>query len=94
MGVIAKMVRGKKVQDALVFLNHLPKKWAKIMRKVVKSAMSNAVNNAWQKSENLVIDRVEVGRGPKLKRIRFVGRARIHGYQKHRSCIKVVLAAK
>ena len=94
MGVIAKMVRGKKVQDALVFLQYLPKKGAKVMRKVVKSAMPHAVNNAGNKPEDLVIQAVEVGRGPKIKRIRFVGRARIHGYQKHRSCVKVVLATK
>lgn len=94
MWLIAKMVRGKRAEDALVFLEHLPKTWAKIMRKVVKSAVANAVNNAGEKSENLVVDRIEVGRWPKLKRMKFVWRARIHGYLRHRSCVKVVLAAK
>lgn len=94
MGLIAKMVRNKKADDALQFLSFLPKKGAKIMRKVVRSAVANAVNNAWEDQNSLYIERVEVGRGPKLKRMRFVGRARIHGYAKHRSFVKVVLSSK
>ncbi len=94
MWVIAKLIRGKKATDVLDMLEFLPKKWADIVRKVVNSAVSNAVNNAWKNKDSLYIETVEVGRGPKLKRIRFVARARIHGYVKHRSFVKVVLVSK
>ena len=94
MWVIAKMIRWKDVTTASTLLEFLPKKWAKVMRKVVLSAVANATNNLDKDADKLYIDRVEVGRGPKLKRMRFVGRARIHGYVKHRSFVKVVLASK
>lgn len=46
MGLIAKMARGKKVDEILPFLEFLPKKGAKIMHKLIRSATANAVNNA------------------------------------------------
>lgn len=94
MWLIAKMIRGKKASDAAVLLEFLPKKWADILRKVLMSAIANATNNADKNADMLYVDRVEVGRGPKLKRMRFVWRARIHGYVKHRSFVKVILASK
>lgn len=42
----------------------------------------------------MYVKAIEVGRGPKLKRMRFVARARIHGYVKHRSFVKVILDNK
>jgi len=44
MSLMAKLVQGKKVEDALNTLAVLPKKAAKILYKVVKSAFSNAKN--------------------------------------------------
>jgi large subunit ribosomal protein L22 len=44
MSLMAKLIKGKKVEDALDTLNVLPKKAAKILLKVVKSAYSNAKN--------------------------------------------------
>jgi large subunit ribosomal protein L22 len=43
MELMAKLVRGKKVQDALDALQFLPKKSAKTLHKVIKSAVNNAV---------------------------------------------------
>ncbi|MBQ5944916.1 hypothetical protein IJL65_00480 [bacterium] len=42
----------------------------------------------------MVVDRVEVGRGPKIKRVRFTSRSRISHYEKYRCYVKVVLAVK
>jgi large subunit ribosomal protein L22 len=44
MSLMAKLVKGKKVEDALNTLSVLPKKSAKILLKVIKSAYSNAKN--------------------------------------------------
>ena len=94
MNLIADLVRGKKVTDAFTILEHLPKKGAKILYKLLKSAAANAVTNEKLAMDDLVIDRIEVGRGPKVKRIRFTSRSRISHYEKYRTYVKVVLTTK
>jgi large subunit ribosomal protein L22 len=93
MELMAKMVRGKKVQDALDLLHFIPKKSAKNLYKVVASALSNA-KQAGKDVSSLIIDRIDVGMAPKLKRIRFVSRSRISHCAKYRSFVKVVLDNK
>ncbi len=94
MNIIAKMVKWKKAEDALSFLNLLPKKAAKILHKVIKSAYSNATKNASNDAKKLYVEKIQVGRAPKLKRIRFVSRSRISHYVKYRSFVKVFLHVK
>ena len=94
MSLVAKMVARKPVNEAMVMLQFLPKKAAKILWKVVRSATANAHNNLGIDTKSLYIDRIEVGKGPTLKRVRPAGRSRMHGYVKHRSFVKVILATK
>ena len=94
MELMAKMIRGKKVQEALDALQFLPKKSAKALYKVVKSAATNAVTNASKDMNSLYIQTIDVGSGPKLKRIRFSSRSRISHYAKYRSFVRVVLNSK
>jgi large subunit ribosomal protein L22 len=91
MNLVAKMVRGKKVSEALDMLSMMPKKAADILWKVVKSAASNAEHNADADLKNLTISTINVGRGMLLKRFRFVSRSGVHRYYKHRSFVRVVL---
>lgn len=93
MNLVAKLVRGKQAESALTLLEYTPKKSAKILHKVVKSALSNATK-AGKDPKSLYISRIEVGKWPSLGRIRFVGRSRVHRYEKHRSFVKVVLDVK
>jgi len=46
----------------LDILENIPKKAAKILIKVIKSAVSNAVNNGKQKASSLYIDKIEVSK--------------------------------
>jgi len=94
MALIAQMVKGKKVEDALAFLQVLPKKAAKALYKVIKSAYANATTNANYDGKTLYVHKIEIGRGPKLQRIRFVSRSRISHYIKYRSFVKVFLHVK
>ena len=94
MALVAQMVKGKKVDDALTFLSVLPKKAAKILYKVVKSAYANATNNAQYQPNTLYVHKIEIGRGPKIQRIRFVSRSRISHYVKYRAFVKVFLHVK
>jgi len=93
MNLIADLVRWKKASEAMLVLEFLPKKWARTLYKLLKSAMANA-SAKWLPVDQLVIDRVEVGRGPKIKRVRFVSRSRISHYEKYRCYVKVILAVK
>ena len=94
MLLITKLVKWKGVQESLDILEYTPKKAAKILAKVIKSASANAINNEKKKLSDLYIETIEVGKWPKLKRIRFTSRSRISHYQKYRCYVKVVLNTK
>ena len=52
------------------------------------------LNNFNLDKKNLVIKTVEIGKGPIIKRARFVSRGRVHPIHKPTSHIKMVLEAK
>lgn len=93
MQLLAKLVSGKQVDEALLILENTQKTAAKILWKVVRSAQANAVQ-AWKDSASLYIQHVVVGRGTKIKRMRFASRSKMHAYEKHRSYVKVILTTK
>ena len=94
MAVIAKLVKGKKVKEALTLLQFLPKKGADQLAKVVKSAYANATINGTADADKLFIQTILVTRAPKIKRVRFVSRSRISHYVRYRCFVKVVLSVK
>ncbi|MCR5412028.1 MAG: uL22 family ribosomal protein [Patescibacteria group bacterium] len=61
---------------------------------MIKSATANAVENKGLSIDDLYIERIEVGKGPKIKRIRFTSRSRVSHYEKYRSYVKIVLNTK
>lgn len=91
MLLVAKMVQGKKIHEAVVLLRHLPKKTAEILLKVVLSAVANAKHNLQIEANDLKIETIDIGRGPKIKRVRPAGRSRMHWYVKHRAFVRVRL---
>lgn len=93
MELVAKMVRWKSTTDALTLLEFLPKKAGRILAKVIASANANAKVSEWDVVET-VISTIDVGKGPTIKRMRFTSRARIYGYVKHRSFVRVILSVK
>ena len=92
--LIAKLVKGKKVEEALEILKFLPKKWAETLHKVVYSAYSNAKTNANMPADKLYISQIIVWKAPKINRIRFTSRSRISHYTKSRAYVKVILDSK
>ena len=93
MNLIADIVRWYKATEAMNMLEFLPKKGARTLHKLIKSAVANA-SAKWLPVDQLIIDRIEVGRWPKIKRVRFTSRSRISHYEKYRCYVKVVLAVK
>ncbi|MEQ1438464.1 50S ribosomal protein L22 [Fontimonas sp. SYSU GA230001] len=74
---VADLVRGKKVDEALNILKFSTRKPAKVIRKVLESAIANAENNHGADVDELKVAEIFIDQGPVLKRImpRAKGRA-------------------
>ena len=75
--LVADMIRGKKVDQALNILTFTPKKAALIIRKAVESAVANAEHNDGADIDELKITSIYVEQGATLKR--FSARAKGRG---------------
>lgn len=89
--LIADSIRNLSAQDALKALAVIKKRGAYSLEKTLKSAISNAVNNANSKKEILIIKNIDVSEGPALKRYKPSTRGRIHPYKKRSSHITITL---
>ncbi|MCP4522723.1 MAG: 50S ribosomal protein L22 [Candidatus Gracilibacteria bacterium] len=92
--VIAEVVRGQSVTEALGFLKYAPKKGADLLYKIVYSAVKNAENNDSQKADDLYIDTLIINKGIVYKRGNAVSRGRTHAILKRTSNIKLELQVK
>lgn len=92
--LVADLVRGKKLSDALDLLKFVPKKGAKILRKILASASANAENNFKIDPQTLYIKQILVTKAPTIKRGLPVSRGRWHPIKKRNSHITVELANK
>ena len=68
--LVADLIRGKNVESALNTLRFMPKKGARILRKVIESALANASQNEAIDVDTLYIKTIFIDGGPMLKRIR------------------------
>ena len=65
--LVVDLIRGKQVNDALVILNNMNKKPARLTKKVLVSAISNAVNNNGANQDELYVKEARVDAGPVMK---------------------------
>ena len=92
--LVADMIRGKKVRDALNILTNVNNKSAKLTKKVLDSAIANAVNNNGANADELYVKDARVDAGPVMKRHFIDSRSHI-GHRNHRtSHINIVVATK
>jgi large subunit ribosomal protein L22 len=89
--LIADLVRGKSVEVAINTLRFMPKKGARILRKVIESAVSNASQNEAIDVDTLYVKTVFIDGGPMLKRFRPRAMGRATRILKRTSHITVVL---
>lgn len=88
--LVADMVRGKKVSEALEFLPFVQKRGVLSVGKTIKTAAANAkVKGA--DTTDLIVKSIEISEGPRLKRFRPVSRGQAHSYVKQMSHIKVIV---
>ena len=92
IGLVASLVRGRTVEDALTILEHTPKRAAIPLIKVINSAKANAGNNHNVITDNLKIVELHVSPGPRMKRFRPVARGSAHPYQKRTTHITVIVS--
>ena len=68
--IVADLIRGKNVDEALAIVKFTPKASSEIIEKLLKSAIANAENNHGMKSNNLYVAEIYANQGPTMKRIR------------------------
>ena len=75
--LVADMIRGKSIVQALNILTFSPKKGAELIKKVLESAIANAEHNNNADTDALKVITIFVDKGPSLKR--FQARAKGRG---------------
>ena len=91
VGVVASLVRGRTVADALTILEHAPRRAALPVLKTIKSAQANADHNHNVKPDTLKITAITVTPGPRLKRYRPAAHGRALPFQRRTSHITVIV---
>ena len=92
--LVIDLIRGKDVTVALNILSNMNKKPAKLAKKVLDSAIANAVNNNGAKVEELFVKEARVDAGPVMKRHMFDSRSHIGHKDKRTSHIVITVASK
>jgi large subunit ribosomal protein L22 len=91
VGVVAGLVRGRTVADALTILTHVPRRSALPVIKTIQSAKANADHNHNLKPDTLRIVEISVTHGPRMKRFRPAAHGRALPFQRRTSHIRVVV---
>ena len=89
--IVADLIRGKNVDEALAIVKFTPKASSEIIEKLLKSAIANAENNHDMKHENLYVAEIFANQGPTLKRIRPAAKGSAVRIRKRTSHITIVL---
>jgi large subunit ribosomal protein L22 len=91
VAVVAALVRGRGVDDALTILEYTPRRAAGPVKDAIKSAAANAEHNHNYKPGTLAITEISVTSGPRLKRYMPAARGRARRFQRKTTHIKVIV---
>lgn len=91
---IADLIRGKPVQQALSILQFLPHRGARLLEKVLRSAIGNAEELRAPGVQRMVVVDARVDGGPMFKRIRPRARGMAYLIRKRMSHIHVAIDAR
>ena len=92
--IVADLIRGKNVDEALAIVKFTPKASSEIIEKLLKSAIANAENNHDMKHDKLYISEIYANQGPTLKRIRPAAKGSAVRIRKRTSHITIKLEGK
>lgn len=89
--LVADMIRGKDVAQALDILTFSPKKGAELIKKVLESAIANAEHNNGADIDELKVVTIFVDKGPSLKRFQARAKGRGNRIEKQTCHINVTV---
>ena len=90
-GLVADVIRGKNVDEAMSFWEFSKKKASMVIRKLLESAIANAENNNNADIDKLLIKSIIVNQGMRLKRIKPRARGRADRITKPTCHIEIIL---
>jgi large subunit ribosomal protein L22 len=91
---VVDLVRGRRVGEAITLLKFTPRSAARLVEKVLKSAIANAEQQELGDVDELWVARAYVNQGPTMKRIQPAPMGRAHPIKKRTSHITVVVSAR
>lgn len=89
--LVADVVRGMDADEAITTLKFMPKKGARLIRKVIESAVANAIQTEKIDADTLYVKQILIDGGPMLKRFRPRAMGRATRILKRTSHITVVV---
>ena len=89
--LVADLIRGKDVAQALNILVFSPKKGAELIKKVLESAIANAEHNNGANIDELKVVTIFVDKGPSLKRFQARAKGRGNRIEKQTCHINVTV---
>ena len=92
LNLIAAMIRGNKVQEAVATLTFSKRRIAQTVKKTLESAIANAENNHQLDVDRLVVSKAEVGRSIVMKRFAARGRGKSTRIEHWYAHLKIVVA--
>jgi large subunit ribosomal protein L22 len=90
--LVADLIRGQRVEQALNTLSFSTKKGAALVKKVLESAIANAEHNAGADVDELKVESIQVNEGPTMKRIMPRAKGRANRIMKRTSHITLTVA--
>ena len=90
-GLVCELIRNKSIEQSFALLENSSKKSADIIRKILNSAVANAVENHGMTSEGLYVKAAFANEGPTMKRFRARAKGRADLKYKRTSHITVVV---
>jgi large subunit ribosomal protein L22 len=89
---VLALIRGKKAEEAMTILRFSPQKAARIVFKVLQSAIANAEHNYGMDMDQLRVQTAYADQGPSMKRFRPASMGRAHPYVHRTSHVTVTVA--
>lgn len=89
--LVMDQVRGRKVEEALNILSFAPQKGARILKKLINSAVANAEQNSDVDVDSLYIKRLYADEGPTMKRWRPRAQGRATRINKRTSHLTIIV---
>ena len=92
--LVINIICGKKVDEAMSILKNMNNKSARVIEKVLTSAVANAENNHNMKKENLYVSKAYINEGPVIKRMIMDSRGHTGRNDRRTSHVTIVVSQK